>query len=147
MLITAIITLCSPFAQAQNNFLVRATNYTSLTLAGASQTSFGAITNRIPMRQNRGSSWFISVVGTNTVTTNTVTVYFQASADGTNWTTTTPFSWTTTLSGTNTVINWTNFNIEQISNIRYLSPTIITNANASTNAIIVNFLYESHGSD
>jgi hypothetical protein len=138
----------APAAQAQANFQKQITNYASITVAGANQTTFGTTTNQlVSIRQNRGSSWLLKVHGTNSVTTGNLTIGFDVTADGTNWTSAQPLQWTVALNGTNRVTYWTNFSIASLSNVRYVFPTLATNANTSTNAIVIDFLQESHASD
>lgn len=72
---------------------------------------------------------------------NLVTFLFQTSHDGTNWTTTFPFSATFTANGTNTVIGYFNVRADASNgpaNARYVRLGAVSNTN--TNAVTISDL-------
>ena len=121
----------------QPNFYRSDTNAFPLVLAASAGTNYTAGTTgslSLTLRQDVGLSMFLSVTapnsGTNT-SNGVVSVWFNVTADGTNYTTTSPIVWTQSITvpagSTNTMVGWTNFPNTVLNNIRKVQITQLTN--------------------
>ena len=99
-------------------------------------------TNYVALHQQGGESWIVSgqLAGAGT---SANAIWFDATDDGTNFTTDHPYVMTWTSNGTNTVVHWLNLTRDQANNVRALYPTVISNGTAS-GVLTLNFLHESH---
>lgn len=93
----------------------------------------------VQLRQGRGISILPSFAGTNSGAAN-LRLEFDVSADGTNFTTTSPFVLTFAMNGTTGVIPWTNIPPSLLDNVAYLRLTKMTNAHTAS-LFITNVTY------
>lgn len=100
----------SPYqlAPQQPNFYRTDTNAFPLSITNNGVTV--TVTNglKLTVRQDTGLSFFVGTLSTNGLQTNSATIYFDVSYDGTNFTTTRPLSVTAPINGTNAALYWTN---------------------------------------
>jgi hypothetical protein len=89
------------------------TGYTNL-LAGTNY----APNSEVLFYRDRGFALIATAVATNTGEVGPLRLSFQLSADRTNYTTTTPLTWTFAITGTNYVRAYTNFPAAVVDNIR-----------------------------
>lgn len=134
------------------NFPQTLTNWNGQFIAGATTVSQSPTTNSpVYQRPNTGDGWIIKIVGTNAVTTNTVTINWDITGDGTLWTTNaSPFTWTSPpLVGNGTTVCFVAFapnganGTNGWSNFRAAYPTSVKNNNVNTNGVTVT-IQETH---
>lgn len=158
--ITAILAVFAMPAQAQfgngglttyqPNYLTIPTNitvsgvFTNATSFSLTNGQYLAVTSggTDVIRQNTGESIFASVTTTNAAATS-ATLYFDVTADGTNYTTFHPFALTIPTPGVGTFIGWSNYSTLVMNNVRNVKFTAATNAavgTGNTNTATVNWL-------
>ena len=110
---------------------------TNLPLQLIGGTSSNVTTQVIALRQGGGFSVAVSAQGTNAVTTNTITLTWNVSRDGTstNFSNTGPIVTTVPMNGTNAVYYWTNYPVSLVNNNPWLTLSSWSSANTSTNAV------------
>lgn len=131
-----VLGLTAPTARAQ----VTPRNITTLTLTAttAAANATTVITSQaIEIKPGAGfaviPSFKLAGAGTDNITFN-----FQVSADGTTWTTTTPFTYTEAANGTTSVVGYKNFGpASGADNVLYVRLASVTNASA-TQACTIN---------
>lgn len=136
MLLSAFI--LTPQTQAQPAWGSWTTNVT-LTITNAQTLTLN--TPALYIRKNQGLAimpWIVSGDAAN----GAVTFTFDVSIDGTNYTTSTPFTYAPTLNGTTSVKGFTNWSSEILNNARYIRLRSI--ANAHTNTIYCTNLWYSY---
>lgn len=114
-----------PYSVRSQTFTNAVAHNTTVTIQGPA----------IRLRGNNGIALLPQFNGTNGSATNAVTFRFAVSADGTNWSTTTPISYIVNSSGTNTVRGWTNVPSATLDNTRYMRLESVSVDNTSTNSI------------
>jgi len=97
-------------------------SYTNL-LAGSNYTANAEIL----LYRDRGFALIATAVATNNSEVGPVRLSFQLSGDRSNYTTTTPLTWTFALNGTNYVRAYTNFPASVVDNLRSAKWTLTTN--------------------
>lgn len=144
LLLVAVV-LLTPSSQAQSAFPSSGVDRGSwttnavLTLTNAQTVTYNSAA--LYVRKNQGLAimpWIASSDAAN----GAVTFTFDVSADGTNYTTSTPFTYAPTLNGTTSVIGYTNWSSTILNNVRYIRLRSI--ANAHTNTIYCTNLYYSY---
>jgi len=128
MLVVAFLAfLAPPSAEAQlnNGTQISITNLPKAIVGGATSNLTG---NVITLRQGAGMSVVFGGIGTNTFTTNNVTVTWNVSRDGstTNLANNGPIVTTAPLNGTNQIYYWTNYSPTVLNNNPCIVPTSIT---------------------
>lgn len=99
---------------------------TVITTAGVSN-----VNSQVLLVQDRGIAILPHFAGTNAGTAN-LRFTFELSADGTNWTTTTPLSFNVPMNGSTGVRFYTNFTSSQLGNVKWLRLAQITNAHTES---------------
>lgn len=115
---------------------------TNLNLSGQTATNLSG-TNIPSIKLNRGRGFAIlpSILTTTQASSGNFVLYFDVSADGTNFTTTSPFTYTLPVFGTNLVVTgYTNFTVPALDNVQWLQLTKVSNA-STTNMIITNLQF------
>jgi hypothetical protein len=93
----------------------------------------------IELRKNEGAAIIPTIWGTGASTAN-VTLTFNVSADGENFTTTGPLTYVVALNGTTPVVGYKNFTASELNNVKYLKLSTIANAGA-VGCVISNVVY------
>jgi hypothetical protein len=117
------------------------TNATVCVTNATTNTSY--TTPKFFLRQTRGVSIIAKLNTTNTAADDAITFTFQASHDGTNWITRTPYTFAPALNGTTTVIAHTNWGVPILDNLAYMR--LYSIATAGTNTLWVSNLWYSTG--
>jgi hypothetical protein len=133
--IGSLAVLTTPRACAQvDAFTV--TSLTTSTNAVAASTTSTVTTDPVEVRGDQGVG-FVAKFVLDGPSTGNVTLHYNVSADGTNWTTTKPFnSGAIAANGTNSVTAYYNFgptDSSELRNIRYIKLAEVQNA--ATNAV------------
>lgn len=110
------------------------TNLSSLIASNATTT---INTGQFPLR-GTGVALLPSFAGSNSGTAN-ITFNFQVSADGTNWSTISPFSIVAPMNGTAGVIVYTNWGAPALNNVRWMRLGSWQNAHTA-NCFLTNIL-------
>lgn len=97
-------------------------SYTNL-LAGSNYSPNSVVS----LYRDRGFALIATAVATNASEVGPLRLSFQFTGDGSNYTTTTPLTWTFALNGTNYVRAYTNFPAAVVDNIRFAKWTLTTN--------------------
>lgn len=139
-ILSLALALVAPFcAQAQDNpYVVSTQTFTNSVSPNTTATIAGAA---VKVRGNQG----IAVLPQYNLTgagTGNVTFYFQASADGTNWTTVSPWSYILPASGTSTVRGYINLApvystsaSPALNNVRFIRLNTVSNDTANTGSV------------
>ena len=137
----------APVAQAQNvvgltsrygTFYNNPTNFPLSITNG--QTVTVTSTNKVQVWRGRGMAAFILGGGTNVNSMTNVQATWDISVDGTNWTTTHPFTMTTATTSTN-FMDYTNFIPDKLDNARWVR--LSTLFNNGTNTLVITNVYWS----
>lgn len=121
-----VIAIVSPPAQAQVPVRVVA-DFSGVQAAVTNAASITPTNAIVELRKNQGIAILPRFVGTGASTAN-VTFTFNVSADGTNYTTTGPLTYTAALNGTTPVVGYKLFTATDLNNVRYLKLSSVTNA-------------------
>jgi len=107
-------------------------------VVGASSTS-NITTTAVTVRQGSGIAILPLFAGTNAGTA-VLTLHFEVSADGTNFTTTTPLKALAAQNGTTGVLSYTNFPPDLLNNVRAIRLAKVQNAHTAqlflTNVVV-----------
>lgn len=133
-LLTAAIGLVFGLAVPSAHAQVTPRNVIALTLStstAAANTTTVVTSQAIELKPGAGfaviPSFKLAGAGTDNITFN-----FQVSADGTTWTTTTPFTYTEAANGTTTVVGFKNFGpTNGADNVLYVRLASVTNASTT----------------
>jgi len=136
--VISLITLPTQFLHAQVDAFNVATLTTS-TNTVATNTTATVTTPAIYVRGSEGVG-FVAKFKLGAADTNNVVFRFDASADGTTWTTTKPFSsGNIAANGTNSVVHFWNFgptDSTELRNVQFLRLADVQNANTASNAAL-----------
>jgi hypothetical protein len=140
LIIIAIIAMITPVkAQGLNGAFIQTRWKYFTNAAGTGPYASVIVTNAtaptinspaVALYRGRGLAIMPTFIGTNAGTANVI-LAFNVSADGTNWSTTTPFSYTLPMNGTTAVIGYTNFPSTLLDNVAYLRLAYISNAHTA----------------
>lgn len=107
------------------------------TNAANSTTTFTATQMKpLLIQQGAGFSFTPHFYSTNTAAISNAVFHIQLSADGTNYSTTSPLTYTAALNGTNLVVGYTNYSGAQVGDAKFARLSKVV-GDGGTNAIVV----------
>lgn len=138
--ITAVaLFFIGPSAQAQSPKWGSWTTNTTISVASSNTLSINSAPQYV--RKTQGMAIMPAFAGTNTGTAN-VAFTFAVSPDGTNYNSTSDFTLTVAMNGTNAIIGYTNWPALYLDNVRYIRLKSIYNYH--TNNVFVSNIWYSY---